>query len=67
MLLTEIGRGSFGTVYKAIWRGGIAAAKILPFQAGSSILKEIELMRYLHVCLKVAGLSCKLCSLYTVS
>ena len=43
-LLEEIGRGSFGVVHRAVWRGTIVAAKVLPGgQAGltKAVAREI--------------------------
>lgn len=47
--MDEIGRGSFGTVYKALWRGSIVAAKVVPAERGTrahqTLLSEIEIIR----------------------
>ena len=42
-LVSIIGQGSFGTVYKAVWRGSVVAAKVI--QVGdktSKIMGEVE-------------------------
>ena len=45
----EIGRGTYGVVHKALWRGTVVAAKVLctPTTAHEEdIIKEIESFRY---------------------
>ena len=45
-LLSVIGQGSFGTVHRALWRGMLVAAKIIPVcENQDKIQKEIELCR----------------------
>lgn len=43
-LINEIGRGTYGVVHKAIWRGIVVAAKVLPTPGvhEGEIVKEIE-------------------------
>jgi serine/threonine protein kinase len=41
-LLEEIGRGTYGVVHKAVWRGSIVAAKVLSSPSSQDIVKEIE-------------------------
>ena len=44
-LINEIGQGSFGTVYKSVWRGSVIATKVIQLQSGedtSKILGEVE-------------------------
>lgn len=46
--MREIGRGSFGIVYLACWRGTVVAAKQIPVpsrQCGEA-LKEVQALRY---------------------
>ena len=47
-LLNVIGQGSFGTVYKAFWKGTIVAAKVIPMPATSHerAQTEIDMCRY---------------------
>ena len=33
-LVNVIGHGSFGTVYRAVWRGSLVAAKVIHDQMG---------------------------------
>ena len=49
-LLNVIGKGSFGTVYSACWRGTIIAAKVLPFTSSEaqSLVREIKMLQYVH-------------------
>lgn len=49
-LIEEVGRGNFGVVYSAIWRGTIVAAKILPGGQGLSetVSKEIAVYKYIR-------------------
>lgn len=44
-ILEEIGQGSFGRVYKAVWRGTVFAAKEIP-TAGNQKVLENELSVY---------------------
>ncbi len=48
-LISEIGRGSFGTVYKALWLGTIVAAKVVQAAIGTraneTLLSEINIVR----------------------
>ena len=39
-----IGRGTYGVVYKAVWRGCVVAAKVIakPATAREQAMKEIE-------------------------
>ena len=42
-LLSTVGQGSFGTVYKAIWRGSLVAAKVVDGgQECHRIISEVE-------------------------
>lgn len=42
-----IGRGSFGVVHKAVWRGIIVAAKVLPMIGNQkSVDNELAIYRY---------------------
>ena len=44
--LNVIGKGNFGTVYRAIWRGTLVAAKAVTLaQAVGTVAKEIETCR----------------------
>ena len=44
ILLAIIGQGSFGTVHRAMWRGLLVAAKVIPMtEDKSKVQKEIEL------------------------
>ena len=46
-LVNIIGQGSFGTVYRAVWRGSIVAAKVIQVGAESSrVLSEVERCKY---------------------
>ena len=45
-LLNVIGSGTFGTVYRACWRGTIVAAKVIPLQCEVTS-KEVELLKCL--------------------
>lgn len=47
-LIREIGRGGYSVVYLAVWRGSIAAAKVLmvPSTSASSAMKEAEIFKY---------------------
>ncbi len=40
-LLDVIGKGSFGVVHRAIWRGSLVAAKVLPM---GGVRSEVEAM-----------------------
>ena len=46
--MQEIGRGSFGIVYLACWRGTVVAAKQIPGPSGQcgEALKEVQALRY---------------------
>ena len=44
-----IGRGTYGVVHKAVWRGSVVAAKVLctpTIAHEEDIIKEIESFRY---------------------
>lgn len=43
-LLELIGRGTYGSVYKAAWRGSLVAAKVIPISQSDKtvVMKEIE-------------------------
>ena len=47
-LLEVIGRGSFGTVHVAAWRGSLIAAKVVPVQVSEAapLAAEIDILRY---------------------
>ena len=47
-LMHVIGKGSYGTVYKALYHGSIVAAKILPLSGKDSVVTttEIEITKY---------------------
>ena len=49
-LLEVVGGGTFGVVYKAVWRGTIVAAKHINVPTGSEsgVMKEIEMCRYMR-------------------
>lgn len=44
-MLQVIGQGTYGTVYKAVWRGTMVAVKVIPGSFGV-IQREIEAIRY---------------------
>lgn len=48
--LEVIGRGTYGTVYKAFWNGSFVAAKVVPvnIEGGdfSTLEKELNALRY---------------------
>ena len=47
--IEEIGRGTYGVVHKAVWRGSVVAAKVLctpTIAHEEDIIKEIESFRY---------------------
>ena len=46
MIISEIGRGNYGVVSKALWRGVVVAAKVIP---GASSLKEANILRLVGV------------------
>ncbi len=52
-LLEEIGRGSFGVVHRAIWRGTSVAAKILPgghmHGLSDAVSREIAVYGYIII------------------
>ena len=37
-MIEEIGQGAFGRVYKAVWRGSVVAAKVIPIAGNKRIL-----------------------------
>ena len=42
-LLNKIGQGSFGTVYRAVWRGSLVAAKVIQVgEETSKVMGEVE-------------------------
>ena len=42
-LIGKIGQGSFGTVYKAVWRGSVIATKVIQVgEEASKVLGEVE-------------------------
>ena len=49
--METIGQGSYGIVHKAVWHGSILAAKVvaLPSADRDEVMKEIEIIRYMHV------------------
>ena len=48
-LLNLIGCGSFGKVFKAVWRGSIVAAKVLPVSQNDKTLKnELDFYRFVQ-------------------
>ena len=50
-----VGQGSFGTVYKAVWKGVIVAAKHIQIQEGTKgygkLIEEVEMTRYKFACI----------------
>lgn len=50
-LMKVIGRGTYGIVHQAIWRGSIVAAKVMPIPAPGhpEVTKEIEICRYIII------------------
>lgn len=46
-----IGKGSYGTVYKASYRGSMVAAKVLPLSGKDSVVasREIEITKYYDI------------------
>ncbi len=47
-LLEVIGKGSFGTVYKAAWHGTMIAAKVVSTEAGD-LSSEMKILLYDYV------------------
>lgn len=50
-LLSIIGQGSFGTVHRALWRGMMVAAKVIPVSlvdGKERAAKEVELCQLAH-------------------
>ncbi len=51
-ILEELGRGSFGVVHRAIWRGTLVAAKILPgghmHGLSDAVSREIAVYGYIY-------------------
>ncbi len=51
-MLEELGRGSFGVVHRAIWRGTSVAAKILPgghmHGLSDAVSREIAVYGYIY-------------------
>ncbi len=46
LFLDLVGCGSFGNVYKAVWRGTIVAAKVIPFAENKkSLQNELDIYR----------------------
>ncbi len=52
-ILEELGRGSFGVVHRAIWRGTLVAAKILPgghmHGLSDAVSREIAVYGYIYI------------------
>ena len=45
-LLSSIGQGSFGTVYRAIWRGSLVAAKVIQMgEESRHVIDEVKKCR----------------------
>ena len=46
-LVREIGQGTYGTVYKAVWRGNLVATKIIQVQGDdfTRVSREVERCR----------------------
>ena len=46
-LVREIGQGTYGTVYKAVWRGNLVATKIIQVQGDdfTHVSREVERCR----------------------
>ena len=46
-LLGSIGSGAYGTVYKAVWRGSIVAAKLMDTRGNENVFKnELNIYKY---------------------
>lgn len=47
--MSIIGQGSFGTVYRAVWRGSLVATKVINVQGEdiTHVLHEVERCRYI--------------------
>lgn len=61
-IVQEIGRGSFGVVYLAKWRGTIVAAKqiLIPPGQCAEALKEVQTLRYVKICFVLPLVLCML-------
>ena len=46
MIISEIGRGNYGVVSKALWRGVVVAVKVIP---GAAPLKEANILRLVGI------------------
>ena len=58
-LMEVIGKGSYGSVYKASYRGSLVAAKVLPLSGRDSVVasREIEITKLLPSCAWCACMS----------
>ena len=41
-LLSTIGQGSYGTVYRPVWRGSLVAAKVIQLGTNRTVIRELE-------------------------